>query len=98
MAVEKGVTSRKRISNQFGEDVEEIDEKNHADQQRAHQKCLGHTVYFPVPPEMMSASLTPPKGSRHDLARLVKKSFSGHQIGINQISMRGSVSLKSLSF
>ncbi|MCJ9720789.1 phage portal protein [Agrobacterium sp. SHOUNA12C] len=59
MAVEKGITSRKRISNQFGEDVEEIDEENQADQQRAHQKGLGYTVYFPVPQEMMSTSFDP---------------------------------------
>ncbi|MGN8152524.1 phage portal protein [Agrobacterium sp. 22094] len=44
-AVRNGFTSRKRVSNSYGEDVEDIDEDNFTDQERARTYGLQYPVY-----------------------------------------------------
>lgn len=44
-AVKNGFTSRKRVAAQFGEDVEDIDDENHTDQNRSSSMALAYDVY-----------------------------------------------------
>ncbi|NKL63305.1 phage portal protein [Rhizobium leguminosarum] len=44
-AIKNGLSSRKRVSNSFGEDVEDIDEDNAADQARARGYGLQYPIY-----------------------------------------------------
>jgi lambda family phage portal protein len=56
-AVKNGFTSRKRVSAQFGEDVEDIDAENDADQQRAKGKGLAYSVYPSLDPKVTAAPI-----------------------------------------
>lgn len=44
-AVRNGFTSRKRVAASFGEDIEDIDDENEVDQERAKRKDLRYPVY-----------------------------------------------------